>query len=163
MVWISVDPGKQGCGVACWMGESLVHGQFVAVGESDLDAPARWHRLAEVCLSVTEQVPDTAIVELMRVYVGGRADPADLLDLQGVAASILTLAASRGATPVGVLASAWKRQVPREVMGARVKAELTRRGWADRLIVPRRATHQNDVLHAIGLGLYALRAGIVTT
>lgn len=176
MRWISVDPGKKGCGVAYWCSDALVCGRFVAVEDPSLDGPARWYALAEVVLSVPDKLRvtiqkevlsspgqwvNTAIVETMKVYVLGRADPADLLDLQGVAASVAAVAAERGARPVGVLASTWKKQVPRNIMGARIEAEVARRGWSDRIESPSRATHRNDVLHAIGLGLYALQAGLV--
>lgn len=98
----------------------------------------------------------------MRVYTTGRAAPSDLLDLQGVAGALVGLAASVGAKAVGVPAATWKGQVPRSVMGARVEAEVARRGWQDRVDLPRRATHRNDVFHAIGIGLYAIKAGIST-
>ncbi|NDC38347.1 MAG: hypothetical protein EBZ48_09885 [Proteobacteria bacterium] len=163
MLWLSVDPGKYGCGTALWEGNDLRSACFIADdAPQEHDRPAeRWVRLATRTATSTGPVA-LALVETMRVHTTGRADPADLLDLQGVAAAVLTLAAERGARPVGVLASTWKRQVPRDVMGARIEAEVSRRGWADRVTRPSRKTHLNDVYHAIGLGLYGLRAGIVT-
>lgn len=161
MEWLSLDPGKHGCGLACWTGDSLRSACFVAVDDSTLDGPARWYRLGVQAVDRSGPV-QAAIVETMRVYANGYADPADLLDLQGVAASVCAVAAERGARPVGVLASVWKGSVPRAVLGARIEAEVARRGWADRIVPPSRATHRNDVHHAIGLGLFALKSGLIT-
>jgi hypothetical protein len=90
----------------------------------------------------------------MRIYTTGRANPADILQLQGVASAVCTWFARDGAEVRGVEPSEWKGQVPRDIMGARVEKKVRAAGWWDKVIVPSRATQLNDVMHAVGIGLY---------
>jgi hypothetical protein len=161
-MWLSVDPGLHGCGVARWEGENLIDAGFAAPSISDSLTLEGWIGTAKAVFGGSE-APGLVVVELMRVYAGGAARPSDLLALQAVASAVAALGAERGARAVGVLASDWKRQVPREVMGARVAKEVERRGWTSRCRMPSRATQRNDVHHAIGLGLYALREGLAVS
>jgi hypothetical protein len=159
MRWLSVDPGAAGCGVAWWEGANLARALFVPSPDGVV-GPARWVALALAIVDSEAQIA-ACIVETMRVYTGGRARPADLLDLQGIAGATCAAAATRGAKAVGALAAEWKKQVPRDILGARIAADVERRGWCDRIVAPRRATHRNDVHHAIGLGLWGLERRLV--
>lgn len=158
-MWLSVDPGAQGCGVAWWRGSDLDRALFVDCPVS-AEGPERWVALARAIVTSESRI-DVCIVETMRIYTGGRARPSDLLELQGLAGAVCAAAGERGARPVGAMAAEWKKQVPRDVLGARIAADVERRGWGARLVRPRRATHQNDVYHAIGLGLWAVERRIV--
>ena len=154
MTLFAVDPGLTGCGWALWEGD-LVAAGFVAAEESAREA-ARWGPLAQAVLTASPKVPDRVIVETMRTYTQGKSDPADLFALQGLAGALLGVAHGWGIATEGYLATQWKGQVPRDVMGARVEKEIEIRGWESRIQWPKKKTWRNDVCHAIALGKFAM-------
>lgn len=93
----------------------------------------------------------------MKVYTKGRARPADLLELQGIAGAIV--GRYHTAQMFGFEPGEWKGQVPKNVMGARIEKKVRDRGWWDRVEVPRSKAKLNDVLHGIGVGLFAIERG----
>ena len=173
VVLVSVDPGKHVCGVAVWQDVVLLRAFLVkapfgdSYGEMKY-APQRWVSLAgdvrdtveEVCAAAGEPLasfhPEEErylLLERMQVYAKDGAEKADdLLDLMGVAGAIA------GALPSflgeSVLPSAWKGQVPREVLAERERLKwLVPGGKVDpRLVLPRDKKTQADVLAAVSLG-----------
>ena len=79
---LAVDPGLSGCGWAVFSGAELF-----AAGFAPSSAPARtpeaWGPLASAVFSQAPAV-EKLVVELMRIYTGGKSDPSDLLALQGL-------------------------------------------------------------------------------
>ena len=159
MTIFAVDPGLTGCGWALWEGD-LVAAGFVPA-ETSAREPALWGPLATKVLTDAPRLPDKVVVETMRTYTQGKSDPADLFALQGLAGALLGTAHGWGMATEGYLASKWKGQVPRDVMGARVAKEIEIRGWDSRIQWPKKTTWRNDVCHAIALGKFAtiLHAG----
>lgn len=154
---LALDPGKHGCGVAYWSAGDLGSAAYVPAPAQVEDGPARWVALALAVESDARThgvVPDVIVVETMHVYTNGRARPDDLLTLQAIAAAVC--ARFPVARHVGVEASEWKKQVPREVMAARIEKQIVARGWTDRVGSTRLKTQRNDIMHAIGIGLYFL-------
>jgi hypothetical protein len=152
---LSVDPGLRGCGFAWWEGSDLRYAGYAeGIRDAKIKGPPAWLAVAQSVLVDPPGHLDRLAVETMRVYTGGKADPADLLELQGVAGCLVGLGAPRSVE--GVPASAWKGQVPRDVLGARLERWTRAQGWWDRVRIPSRKTNLNDVMHAIGIGRYVL-------
>ena len=92
----------------------------------------------------------------MQIYSGPqRADPADLLEVQGVCGAITGWSPFAGADMFGYTAHTWKGLVPQSVLAARVDQYLEREKLTDRLL-PHPAQRHHDVCHGIGVGLYHL-------
>jgi len=156
-VELTVDPGKRGCGYAWWTPPGLLCAGY-APGASEGTGPDFWVACARGVAATrpggTQRVVRVS-VETMRIYTTGAARPADLLHLQGVSAAICAwFAAQEGSAVRGIEPAAWKGQVPRKIMGARVEQKIRAAGWWDKVIVPGRATELNDAMHAVGIGLY---------
>jgi hypothetical protein len=168
---LTVDPGKYGCGIACFdLGSvpsvldqrsvDLHFAQFVPLPDDTLEGPAACVSLAcaiEDVLQGKGFVPDVVGVETMKIYTAGKARPADLLHLHGVAMAVC--ARFPLARHVGVDAGVWKGQVPRAIMATRVEAKVADRNWKSKILIPSRSTYLNDVLHAVGLGLFFTEKG----
>lgn len=157
--WIlSVDPGLRCVGVALFKDGVLVRAAALR-GPTTGRGPAVWSALAQdverwVGMQGNPTTPGTLVVELMKVQVKGRADPADLLELAGVTGAIVGRLSSWSAE--GFEPAAWKGQVPRDIYGARVEGHLRAEGLWSRVEVPSRATELNDAMHAAGLGRWYL-------
>ena len=173
MVVLTVDPGLAGCGCAWWSLSasrwSLLRAAFAPAAPLEAGAArgAVWMAAVDGVRRAAAAVPPPGVVavEAMQVYGRGKGDPADLIALAAVGGGVL--AAFPAARPVAVLPAEWKGQVPRDVMGERVAGKL--RGerplpagvdaaWSA-VAVPPRKTHLNDVLHAVGIGLYLFERG----
>jgi len=161
---LSIDPGLRGCGCAWWTrtstGWSLLRAQYVPAlphepeDEHD-DGPVAWNAMVgAVELASADMSPAVLVVERMKVYVRGVGDPRDLLALAAIGGGLVR--SFPLARPIGLLPFVWKGQTPREVQGARVEKQVRERGWWDRVTVPKRKTHLNDVMHAVGMGLFCV-------
>jgi len=98
--------------------------------------------------------PGVVLTETMKVYVGGKADPDDLLELQGVAGAVVGVLGSVGWQAKGVLAREWNGTVPSEIRRERTKAWVEARGWVSRVDLKTTARFQQDVWSAVGIGRY---------
>jgi hypothetical protein len=155
---LSIDPGTRGCGCAWWAGEELLHARYVpgASGKGET-GPGEWLATVSAVEAASGEVldglrPDVVLVERMQVYTRGKGDPRDLLALSAIGGGLFR--AFGDAAPVGPLPREWKGQVPRDVMGSRVEQKVRDRGWWSRVTEPTRKTQLNDVMHAVGLGLW---------
>jgi hypothetical protein len=152
---LSIDPGLHGLGCGLFEDGVLLVGWYAAcpgIGRG----PARWRAVVEAGLEpVRGYHLDTVVVEQMQVYHRAtREDPADLLEVQGVAGAIAGWVAP-GTELVGYLPRVWKGAVPQLTYANRVDAYLRHRGWADALLAcPVRRRH--DMLHGVGIGLHHL-------
>ena len=168
-VMLSIDPGLRGCGCAWWArsdeGWTLTRAEYVPAlahepEDKDDDGPVAWNAMVgAVELASAEYDVNVVAVERMKVYVRGVGDPRDLLALAAIGGGLVR--AFPSARPIGLLPSVWKGQTPREVQGARVEKQVHARGWWDRVVVPKRKTHLNDVMHAVGMGLFCVERGRV--
>lgn len=122
--------------------------------------PAAWAGLARAAVGAWGVPPGAhLVVETPQVYAraASAVDPADLLQLQSIAAC-LTMAHT--GTSSTVLPAEWKGQVPKEIHLPRIRGRLEWRCWADFVRskvpaeVPRNREH--DLLDAIGIGLVFL-------
>jgi hypothetical protein len=163
---LSIDPGLRGCGCAWWTKDagvwSLHSAAYVSAlshepEDKDDDGPVAWNAMVGAVELAHEgrfpsRQPTVLVVERMKVYVRSKGDPRDLLALSAIGGALFR--AFHEARPVGVLPATWKGQVPRDVMGARVERKVRDARLWEKVEVPRRKTHLNDVMHAVGLGLY---------
>lgn len=166
MNWLlSVDPGLKACGVALWSG-SGVHTELVwarAVRASVVGrGPAAWGRLASEVMGYAPELgvdEGRVIVETMKVYANGKADPDDLFELQGISGAVTGVAVSRKWRADGVLAREWNGTVPSDIRRERTKAWVEARGWTSRVDLNTTARFQQDVWSAVGIGRYAFEGG----
>lgn len=103
----------------------------------------------------TTTIVQRVIVEEMQVYSRSKskADPDDLLQNQGVAGALCGWYAAMGAAVLSVKPAAWKGQVPKDVVTARVRRRLT----APELeVVFDKSATQHNALDAVGIGLWAV-------
>lgn len=156
MNWLlTVDPGLKACGAALWRDSELVWARAVrasVVGRG----PALWADMASNVVSTLPQVSGRLVVETMKVYTTGKADPDDLLELQGVSGAVVGYATSFGWRAEGVKAREWNGTVPSDIRRARTKAWVEARGWSSRVDLNTTARFQQDVWSAVGIGRYVL-------
>lgn len=147
---ISVDVGLHGLAFAAWDDGVLQAAWYTAASKKERGAEA-WRRL------VQEAVPPALggcdlVVETMVHYQGSKTDPADLLELQGIAGALVVV------VPWGsvenVEARTWTEGVPKDVRHARLELLLEQRGWTAVVDVPKPRSRMSDVLDAVGLGLW---------
>ena len=176
---ISIDPGLRGCGVSKYFyyDKILVDASYVTntIKKDERNTlhhkavyniyntrntfyrAERWVALALAVEKWAGEPISIVVVEAMTIYPHLKGDPSDLLEIQAVVGAIL--ARFPDAVHVAVDARTWKGQVPRDIFAARIEKKLRERGWWDRVQIPSRKTHLNDVLHAAGLGLWYLERG----
>lgn len=149
---LALDPGLHCCGVALFRDGALV--RAAALRGTKGRGPATWAQYGRLVTTWLGDVgPGTTVVEEMQVHAGGKARPADLLELAGVSGVVI---GAVGWPAVGALASLWKGQCPRDIFGDRVARHLRDEGMWHCIEVPRSATELNDALHAVGLGRWWL-------
>ncbi len=153
MILVSIDPGVKACGVAVFKDGILISAKYVERKDRCPKALA-----AAVWDYVTEELPrdciDLVIVERPRTY-GGRAsrgDTNDLLDLSIVVGALLV---AIGGEYRLVYPADWKKQVPKEIMIARIKSKLSE-SELDNIIFCR-GSKMHNVWDAIGIGLFQLK------
>ena len=162
---LSVDPGLHGLGCGVFEDDVLVAAWYApcpGLGRG----PLRWKAVVEAGLGPLRGVPvDVVVVEVMQVYPTGSRprrfiDPADILEVQGVAGAVIGWAPA-GAVSFGYLPRDWKGAVQQGVYAKRVDAYLKLRGW-DGACLPCPVHRRHDMLHGVGVGLHHLgliRAG----
>lgn len=156
---LSIDPGLRACGVALW--SDTVDGELVWAralrGPKDGRGPALWAAYGRLVRDLFEDVDPWGhlVIETMKQYVNGKADPDDLLELQGVSGAIVGVLSSRGWSVEGVLARDWNGQVPSKVRRARTQAWVESKGWTSRVDVRTTQRYQQDVWSAVGIGRWA--------
>jgi hypothetical protein len=175
---ITVDPGLRGCGCAFWERTAgvwhLVRAAHAAAlpyaaARGEDDGPEAWNAAVGAVELLAASVwpnaePDLVAVERMKVYTRGPGDPRDLLALMSVAGGIFR--AFHAARPVAPLPAEYKGQVPRSVYGDRIEKRLrdapagAPAHWGA-VHPPTRKTHLNDVMHAVGMGLWLIERGRV--
>lgn len=160
MVLLSCDPGLHGLGCGLFEDGVLLAGWYAGLPPGGR-GPARWAAVVEAgvrCL--TGLHVDVLAVEVMQVYDraggGSKGDPADILEVQGVAGCLAGWALGHGVVEQhGYLPFAWKSQVPANILAHRIEARVGELGWADRLErCP--ARRRGDMLHGVGVGLHHL-------
>ena len=147
---VCVDPGLRACGLSLWYDGVLVRAGAVR-GPTTGRGPAIWSALA---LDVEEWVgcapPGVLVVEAMKVYLAGKGDPADLLELAGVSGAVVGRLPAWSAE--GVKAADWNGQVPAHIRRERTRAWVETQGWLDRVDLDTTARYQQDVWSAVGIG-----------
>lgn len=149
----TIDPGLSACGVALWDDDRIVHATLVKSKCKTKVLSERVFWLSAAVKRYLELRPDsfapvtTAIIELPQTY-GGRAAKGDTNDLIHLA---LVVGALIAAVPTVHLVppSAWKKNVPKEIMTARILGKLTD---DEKSKVEFLSNH--NTLDAIGLGLW---------
>lgn len=156
---VTVDPGLRACGVAVFRDGRLTSA-FAVRGPADVRGPRLWRSLGgDVChrLSKTGLFPQQGhlVVETMKVYTEGKADPDDLLELQGVASAIACGVPGWWSVE-GVLTRDWNGQVPSAVRRERTKKWVADNGWLDAVDLNTTARFQQDIWSAIGIGRWKI-------
>lgn len=148
---VSIDPAKRAIYWAAFEGAVLVQCNAIKWADSDFE-----QGIPRALCALRDIMPAKVVVELPRVYPRDRKRPNDLIDLAAVAGACLALGAEGSHF---VHPHQWKGQVPKEVMGKRVLAQLTD---VELLIhgmyESRRRTKKPDhnILDAIGVGIKEL-------
>lgn len=149
---VAVDPGLRACGAAVWDHGTVAWAGAVR-GPKSGSGPEVWRELARWLVGTLRargyEKPDLLVVEQMKVYVQGKGDPADLLELQGVAGAIVGAAPSGEVR--GVLAREWNGQVPAPIRRQRTRAWVESIGALDRVDLNTTARFQQDVWSALGI------------
>jgi hypothetical protein len=94
------------------------------------------------------------VVETMKIYLVGKGDPADLIELSGVAGAVVGRLS--GWRAEGVKAAEWNRQVPSHIQRQRTRAWVEAQGWIDRVDLRTTARFQEDVWSAVGIGRWRM-------
>lgn len=154
---LAVDPGLRACGVALFKDGVLARAGAIR-GPRAGRGPDVWSHYADLVAGwvAPHTYPRTSdclvLVETMKVYVKGRSDPADLIELGGVAGSVVGALARAGWRADGVKAAEWNGQVPSEVRRERTQAWVKLHGWGDRVDLDTTQRYQEDVWSALGIG-----------
>lgn len=90
------------------------------------------------------------LVETMKVYLVGKGDPADLLELSGVAGAVVGRLSAW--TAEGVRAADWNGQVPAHIRRQRTQSWVEQAGWLSRVDLATTQRFQEDVWSAVGIG-----------
>lgn len=113
--------------------------------------PAVWSALASgVAEWLGVAPPGILLVETMKVYVVGKGDPADLIELSGVAGAVVGRLGTWSAE--GVRAADWNGQVPSHIRRQRTRAWVEQAGWLGRVDLATTQRFQEDVWSAVGIG-----------
>jgi hypothetical protein len=118
-----------------------------------------WQALArgvETWLEANYSLPGVVLVETMKAYVQGRADPADLMELAGVAGAIVGRLGTSGWSSEGVRAAEWNGQVPAPIRRNRSREWVEAQGWVERVDLDTTARFQQDVWSAVGIGRWRI-------
>lgn len=159
---VTVDPGLRACGVAVFRAGVLTWAAAVR-GPTEGRGPELWREHGRRVSDALHRRGIFAergvlLVETMKVYTGerGKADPDDLLELQGVASAVASVAP--GWWPVeGVLTRDWNGQVPAAIRRTRTQEWVREQGWLDRVDLETTARFQQDVWSAIGIGRWKIQ------
>jgi hypothetical protein len=147
---VCIDPGLRACGAALFVDGELVRAGAVR-GPTVGRGPDVWAAYAGLVEGwVGDAAPGALLVEQMKVYVQGKGDPDDLLELAGIAGAIVGRLS--GWTASGVRARDWNGQVPAPIRRARTQAWVQQCGWLDRVDLRTTARFQEDIWSAVGIG-----------
>lgn len=162
LLWtLAIDPGLRQCGVAMFEGGAL-NGAWLARNRRKAErGPEAWYSMAESVLyswikraPARGQLVHDLVIEVPQIYWranrGGNA--ADLIELAGVVGAVSQ--ALPVLNRVHFLPRKWKGQTPKPVHNRRVLAKLQEPERA--FIEPTPASLLNNVVDAVGLGLYRL-------
>lgn len=150
---LCVDPGLRGCGVAEFLGGTLVRAAYVKNPETEGRGYAAHQSLA-CAVYQWGRFHDLLAIEHPRVYPGSaqqKGDLNDLLDLVGVGGAI---AAYFAKTTETVFPADWKGQVPKAMMTERISRSITPE--ERKTIEKCPASLMHNVLDAVGIGLWKL-------
>jgi hypothetical protein len=163
--YVSIDPGKHACSIACWQDCQLVYAGLIEnpFKYASRQRADRWGdlgrnvaRIIRIYLGEFDSI--SLIVEVPQIYPGPRKeDPNDLIDLAGVLGAII--GASEAHVVWSPLPKDWKGQLPKEVTKLRVDQKLTG-PEKERIAWPLERLRHN-VYDAVHLGIvYLERQGL---
>lgn len=153
----TLDPGVKAAGVAVFdLHAKTLVGAGLARGETVFKTAQRAIDMAQ---AISEMVnlapcfPSEVIVEKPQVYVRGKGDPNDLIEVA------LSGGAFAGwfymATQTAIQPREWKGQVNPDAMIERIKSRLSPEETA-RVEIPRAKSLAHNIFDAVGIGLHRL-------
>lgn len=150
-IYLAVDPGLRGCGVAQFEEDTLAWAVYVKNPMKTGRGPGAWHSMGiEVMKHASFRAQ--ALFELPRIYPGmPKTDPNDLIDLAGVLGVITD---RLELPPRWCFPQDWKAQVPKKVMTERILKHL-RNEEVYRITSVGALDH--NTIDAIGIGLFNLK------
>lgn len=133
---ISIDPGVHQTGIAVWDGGQLIAALLTPTDE---------------LLPLSDA--NVIVVELPQVYVRARSkgDPNDLINVAFAAGKVVGSLRSDETTVTTVKPAAWKGQVPKHIIEARVKKALSATELDN--VVQCKPNLMHNVWDAVGIGL----------
>lgn len=149
----TLDPGVKAAGVAVFdLDTKALAGAALARGKkSDETVRAALHFVMEF-----EVFPSEIRVEVPQVYVKGKGDPNDLIDITYVAGQFSGAFISADDIVIScVRPRAWKGQVNPDAMIERIKGRLSPEEMM-RVEIPRAKSLAHNIFDAVGIGLHRL-------
>ncbi len=154
---LSIDPGLRQCGVALFKDGVLTHALLVknpVRSERGLTAWRGMARAVERAVYARVRRVDDIAVEFMQVYPGRKGGkPADLMEVTAVASAIGAAVPALGAG-YAYVPKKWKGTVPKPIHNRFIESRL--KGGEHLTIEPCAPSLRNNIIDAIGIGLYTL-------
>ncbi len=155
---VTVDPGLNHCGVACWHEGILIDARLVrAHYEPGMERGEKWRTMASL-VAQQSTIDALLVIEVPQVYTRqhSKGDPNDLIDIAGVVGAITMQATSVEWSP---LPHDWKGNLPKDITAVRVMNAL--KPGEHKAIKPCPPSLLHNVYDAIHLGLvYLKREGL---
>lgn len=148
---ITIDLGLNGCGFAEWVGDQMVRARYIKriEGSASKAYQMAWTLYFRFCLPVS--ATETIIIERPRIYTKMKVDPADILNLFEVGA---TLQGMHGRPVEWIEPHQWKGSVDADVMTERIRSRLTQEELGGIESCP--ASLMHNIIDAVGIGLWVL-------
>ncbi len=160
---VSIDPGKNGCGLAAFDALELVHAEYSSgLGGQICPLMEPVHGVEEafkgLCEAFGPRSIETLLVEVPQVYETKhqKGDQQDLIDLAVVVGGILAAARTYARSALIVRPHQWKGTTPKEITEQRVRKLLSPEEFG-RIDWPRATGLHHNIFDAIGIGLWRLR------
>ena len=148
---ITIDLGLNGCGVASFPLGGLDLYEACYLRRIDGSAPKPYQMAWTIFSNIRHFTSSRIIVERPRIYTRMKGDPADILNLLEVGA---TLQGMLGRPVEWIEPHQWKGSVDADVMTERIRSRLTKEELGRIEPCPASLTH--NVLDAVGIGLAVL-------
>lgn len=161
-ILLALDPGTEQAGIAVFRNGKLDDVDVLRVQASQGNKEQRASFMARKVILWAEKAKATKstkiVMEYPQIYrhgAGADVDPDDVLALVLVVGHVWGACHAMDGNDVSLVRpAAWKGQVPKRIMNARIVATLD---VTERDLVERNVKSNHNALDAVGVGLWALR------
>lgn len=167
---VAIDPGNRSCGVALFQNGELIFADFAEAKHAEVEADQFFHTSDAVWKSLRRGLSENnldekslnacdLVFEYPQQYMVSPAPRESVQRLVGVIGAISSrFQAETGGLSIRVSSykpSQWKGQVPKDIMGERIKQRLNDKEQSKIPSLSRTKVH--NVLDSIGVGLFHLK------